>query len=273
MSSLTLDGTALIYRTPYNPALVADLKAQVPATDRQWDANTKAWRVAPQHATLLVSLTEQHLGEHIPVPQVSQLLSKNETRILEVRYIGATKDRGGDERSAFGYMDGAWKVIFPETVLRNWFDAPLKPDEQLTLYQVLSIKQGATPDEVKSAYRRLSRQWHPDVCREPGASEVFMHIKNAYDLLSDAAKRRRYDAGLALQATLGRGENLAGFDNLAAGYRSPLRCGLLMCEGQERLGRFVVAAILAWEDITNAYGQTLSTSWVMGADKPLEVWL
>lgn len=277
MSTLTLDGTSLLYKTPYNPGLVADLKAQIPASDRQWDGTTRAWRVAPEHAGLLVSLTEQYLGERITVPAVNQSLSKTETRILEVRYIGQTKDRGSDERSAFGYMNGAWSVIFPETVLREWFDAPKRPDEETTLYQVLSVKRDACGADIKAAYRRLSRQWHPDVCKEPGAAEVFMKIKAAYDLLSDPRLRARYDAGLALQASFynqtQEKERLDALRCTQPGYRSPLRCGLIMCEGSERLGRFLVATIFAWEDITNAYGQTLSVSWPVGAERPVEVWL
>lgn len=269
MSALTFDGSALIWQTGYNPALVADFKARVPPSDRQWDAARKVWKVAPQHGPTLASLTEQYTSERIVVPAIGQVLSKTETRILEVRYIGATKDRGGNERSAFGYMGGAWAVIFPETVLRAWFDAPSRPDEETTLYQVLALKRNATGADVKAAYRRLSRQWHPDVCREPGAADVFIRIKAAYDLLADPSKRARYDAGLKLAATLGRKSEAV---ETQMGYRSPLRCGLLMCEGQERLGRFVVSLILAWEDITDAGGRVLSVSWPVGADKPVEVW-
>lgn len=270
MSSLTYDGAALIWQTPYNPGLVADLKAQIPPTDRQWDNGRKAWKVAPVHAQTLARLTEQHLGERIAVPVINQSLSKTATRILEVRYIGATKDRGGDERSAFGYMGGAWTVIFPETVLREWFDAPTRPDEELTLYQTLGVKRDVCGADLKAAYRRLSRQWHPDVCREPSAADVFVRIKAAYDLLADPSKRARYDAGLKLAATLGRKSEAI---ETPVGYRSPLRCGMLMCEGQERLGRFVVSLILAWQDIEDASGRVLSVSWPLGADKPMEVWL
>lgn len=271
MSTITLDNGSLLYVTPYNPGLVADLKARIPPSDRQWDGSRKAWRVAPQHAPLLASLTEQYLGERLTVPNIGQIVTQTQTRILEARYIGVTKDRGGDERSAFGYMGGQWAVIFPESVLREWFDAPKRPDEETTLYQVLAVKRDACGSDLKAAYRRLSRQWHPDVCREPGAAEVFMRIKSAYDLLSDPSKRARYDAGLALTATL-QGQRHSEPVDTGYGYRSPLRCGLLLCKGQERLGRFVVSLILAWQDIEDASGRVLSVSWPVGADKPLEVW-
>lgn len=270
MSTLTFDGTALVYRTPYNPLLVAELKTQIPASDRQWDGTSKAWRIAPTHAPLLAALTEQYLGERIVIPTIPQPTNQTETRILEIKYIGQTKDRGGAERSAFGWANGGWTVILPENVLRDWFDAPQRPDEETTLYQVLSIKREAAGSDIKSAYRRLSRQWHPDVCREPGAAEVFMRIKSAYDLLSDPAKRARYDAGLQLAATLGRQADAV---ETVSGYRSPLRCGLLMCAGIAQLARFVVSQILAWEDITDAQGRILSVSWPAGADKFVEMWV
>jgi hypothetical protein len=275
MSTLTLDNGALVWQTGYNPALVADFKTRIPPSDRQWDAARKAWRVAPQHGQTLALLTEQHLGERITVPAIGQTVNQTQTRILEVRYIGATKDRGGDERSAFGYVNGAWSVIFPEAVLREWFDAPARPDEETTLYQVLGVRKDVCGADLKAAYRRLSRQWHPDVCSEPGASEVFMRIKDAYDLLSDPSKRARYDAGLVLAASI-HGQNepvglLNAFMPLFT-YRSPLRCGLLMCDGQERLARFLVSKILAWQDIEDSAGRVLSVSWPVGSDKPVEVW-
>lgn len=269
MSTLTFDGASLVYQTPYNPGLVADFKARIPPSDRQWDGARKVWRVAPQHGPTLAQLTEQYLGERITVPTTAPTVKPSETRVLELRYIGVTKDRGGDERSAFGYMGGQWTVIFPEPVLRAWFDAPRRPDEELTLYQTLGVKRDVCGADLKAAYRRLSRQWHPDVCREPGADQVFMKIKAAYDLLSDPSKRARYDAGLALTATLGRKTEAV---ETLTGYRSPLRCGLLLCDGQERLGRFVVSEILNWQDIEDAYGRVLSVSWPLGADKPVEVW-
>lgn len=269
MSTITIDGAALIYKTPYNPALVADLKLRVPASDRLWDGTQKAWRVSPKHAALLVELAEQHLGEHITAPVMSTNTTP-ETRLVDVRYIGSTKERGSGDRSAFGWCEGSWSIVLPETVLREWFDAPKRPDEETTLYQVLAVKPDADIQTVKQAYRRLSKQWHPDVSREPGSAEVFRRITDAYQLLSDPAKRARYDAGLRFTATLGV-QKVVPSDNYLHTYRSPLRCGLLMVVGTQQL-KFVVDEILAWEDIMDVYGRTLSVSWPLGADTFVEVW-
>lgn len=271
MITLTLDGRDLLYRTPYNPGLVADLKTQISATERQWDGAAKAWRVAAQHGAVLATLTRQYFGEVISVPQPPPVLSMKGQRLLDVRYIGTTKERGGSERTAFGWCNGAWAVVFSESSLRAWFDAPAWPGEESTLYQTLAVKATSTADELKSAYRRLARQWHPDVCREPEATEVFKAIQHAWEVLSNPAQRARYDAGLRLAATVGRAD-MAGMVT-ANGYRSPLRCGLILAEGADVLGRFVVASIQAWEDIVDPLGRVLTTSWPAGADTFREQWV
>ncbi len=60
-------------------------------------------------------------------------------------------------------------------------------------YQVLGVSRGCDQQEIKRAYRRLARRYHPDVCREDGAEDKFKEISNAYTVLSDPEKRRRYD--------------------------------------------------------------------------------
>jgi DnaJ-class molecular chaperone len=65
-----------------------------------------------------------------------------------------------------------------------------------TPYEVLGVKPDASPDEIRSAYRQLAKQLHPDL--NPGKPEAEARFKNvtaAYDLLSDADKRARYDRG------------------------------------------------------------------------------
>jgi len=275
-SSLALQNGVLVYRTPYSPQLVTALKGAVPPAERRWDPSTKAWLVVPKHLDTLKRITAQYLGEqvHCQLPLGHQAPAL-ETRAVEVRYIGATKERGSDERTAYGWSCDEWSVVFPESVLRSWFCAEQRPDERPTLYAVLGVKRTATDSEVKEAFRRLARQWHPDVCREPDAAEQFMALKQAYDFLSDPVKRAKYDAGLALQqhAEQYMAERRADTERFIAGYRPPLRCGLVLCEGTEQLGRFVVSNILAWADIQDAEGRVLSTSWPAGADTFIENWV
>ena len=63
-------------------------------------------------------------------------------------------------------------------------------------YDTLGVKKGASEEEIKKAYRRLARKWHPDAnAGDPQAEERFKGIQEAYSVLSDADKRRQYDAG------------------------------------------------------------------------------
>ncbi|MGZ4125863.1 MAG: DnaJ C-terminal domain-containing protein [Actinomycetota bacterium] len=61
-------------------------------------------------------------------------------------------------------------------------------------YEVLGLGRGASKDEIQAAYRKLARQWHPDVNKDPQAEDRFKEISEAYDVLSDPETRRRYDA-------------------------------------------------------------------------------
>jgi curved DNA-binding protein CbpA len=118
----------------------------------------------------------------------------------------------------------------------------------------------------------MAMQWHPDRCKEQNANEIFLRIQEAYSVLSDPNKRPRYDAGLALEASLGKQAQPVDLNALSQQYRSPLRCGLIMVECLEIVGRFKVSKILAWQDIYNDRGQTLVSSWAMGAAEPTKVW-
>ena len=60
-------------------------------------------------------------------------------------------------------------------------------------YRILGVPRTANEAEIKQAYRRLARKYHPDVSKEPGAEERFKETAEAYEVLKDPAKRSRYD--------------------------------------------------------------------------------
>lgn len=65
--------------------------------------------------------------------------------------------------------------------------------EKRDYYEALGVGRGASPEELKGAYRRLAKQYHPDVNNDAGAEERFKEINEAYAVLSDAQRRAAYD--------------------------------------------------------------------------------
>ena len=267
--SVTAHNGALRVQTPYNAQFVALIKS-LPASARRFDPGAKAWLVDTQYAGRVREWILQCYGEDIGTITTSNNQQKLETRICDVWYLGRTKPAGDEYQASGMNAQKEWIFIFPESALRNWFEGSAQYTNTTTLYSVLGIQRTATDDEIKSAYRRMAKQWHPDVCKEPNAQEMFIRIKEAHELLSNPNKRARYDAGLALEVALEVSLKYSG-DKLPTGYRAPLRCGYILAEGYERLGRFYVQKILKWEDIVTEKG-TLVASWPAGATEPKWAW-
>ena len=86
-------------------------------------------------------------------------------------------------------------------------------------YEVLGVGRGASADDLRRAYRRLARQYHPDVNKDPQAEAYFKEINEAYEILSDDQKRRAYDrfGHAGVQGGLG---DFSGFPDLSDIFES-----------------------------------------------------
>ena len=85
-------------------------------------------------------------------------------------------------------------------------------------YQLLGVSRNADADTLKRAYRKLARQYHPDINKDPGAEEKFKEIGRAYEVLADPGTRARYDqfgeAGLGGAAGMPDMGDMGGFADL-----------------------------------------------------------
>lgn len=261
--SITQFGNDYAVKTPFNRAFVNDLKFHIAAESRVFDQESKAWIVRQDFAEMALALVEKYFNEKLPLPELKPVNQETKYNFV-LDYVGTPKEREGQTgKTALAFSKGQWRIVFDEQVLRAFFEATEKGKEgqaQETLFSLLLVTEKATDQEIKSGYRRLARQWHPDVCKEENAEEMFKKIQNAYSILSDENKRRRYLAGLEFERA----------SNQVPAYRSnwkpdvfipPLRCGFLTVTGNVQVGRLKVSQILSWQDVINEQGLTMVTSW------------
>lgn len=86
-------------------------------------------------------------------------------------------------------------------------------------YEVLGVSKTATDAEIKSAFRKLAKKYHPDVSKEENAAEKFKEVQEAYTVLSDPEKRKKYDqfGHSAFQNNGGGAGGFQGFDGFDFG--------------------------------------------------------
>lgn len=94
-------------------------------------------------------------------------------------------------------------------------------DGSKDLYAVLGVSSSASEDELKKAYRKLARKYHPDVNKSPDAVDKMQEISAAYETLSDAGKRREYDEQRACARHASRSGAGGWAGDGSTGYSSP----------------------------------------------------
>ncbi len=90
--------------------------------------------------------------------------------------------------------------------------------EKRDYYDVLGVSKNASQDEIKSAFRKLAKKYHPDISKEENAAEKFKECEEAYSVLSDEAKRKQYDqfGHAAFDQAQGFGGGQGGFSGFNA---------------------------------------------------------
>lgn len=107
-------------------------------------------------------------------------------------------------------------------------------------YEVLGVERSATPDQIKKAYRKLARKYHPDLSKEADAEEQMQKINVAYDTLSHTEKKTEYDFQLDHPAAFngaGGQASGAGFDH-AHFYRQNAQQHSDFSDFEDLFGRF-----------------------------------
>ena len=89
-------------------------------------------------------------------------------------------------------IDG-YPILFRLTIEQKNHQNPVNAMSELNYYATLKVSQNATSEEIKQAYRRLAKQFHPDSHRETASHAQIIEINAAYEILSDPQRRRSYD--------------------------------------------------------------------------------
>jgi len=283
-------GSSVEFYSSYDPYLINRLKQQIPANARRphyVDNKFKCWIVDKNYLDILSDLVKDELGVDLDISSIQQKTAvTSEQRMIRVEYIGSIKDRGG-ELSALGgvvheikttrkygmdisYIPGGlnWSVVFPELVLKEWFTGKDSPNIS-TYYTLLNIQQNIDQKDIKKAWRKMLLRYHPDHNSDSDAEQMTIKINEAYNILRNPMKRKKYDTGLTLQGSLARNNNQFQNNNY---FQIPVRCGNILCTGHESVGRFMVERIDQWVDIVEG-GKTLITSWDMATNSLRREWV
>jgi len=178
---------------------------------------------------------------------------------LDVKYVSYPKVRNGDggsgkdKESSFCLIGDEWSLELPVSVMKAYFEPgksssasafkftgkPVGPG----LYNFLCVPQDATEQELKKAYRRMARKWHPDVSDAPDATARFQELQRAYDILKDPAKRQRHDV---LVHETAESDAKLGFTYVEASFVPPFRCGRLTVRAKKLGSKLEAVEIRKW---------------------------
>lgn len=294
MATLTDAGNgSLWFTSSYDPALQADLKADVAPHLRAWDPASKRWLIDPSVATTVVNLCTRHLGVTPAVPPLGAAASIKQVRLVRVLYIGSAKWRADNSYTATGYVEdergqGRWGLVFPVGVLRSYFEggladlfADLAVDDEWALIGLDRDKAATYSDrDIKVAGTKAMAMAHPD--RHGGTKDAhnyFIKVQEARDVLLDPFARHISITGAA-EAEKDRQAKLRDYaqaGRISYTYQPPAtgRTGWFLIEGAPLLGdrQFLVSKIVRAEEIMDDLGRVLTARIPKGERTPIPHWL
>jgi molecular chaperone DnaJ len=100
---------------------------------------------------------------------------------------------------------------------RRYFHSNFVLQSKKDPYKVLGVSNSASAGEIKKAYYKLAKEYHPDTNKDPKSKERFIEIQEAYDLLSDEQKRLQYDQFGHQDSNMGGMGGQGGFNPFAQG--------------------------------------------------------
>jgi curved DNA-binding protein CbpA len=126
-------------------------------------------------------------------------------------------------------------------------DGPMKTSSK-DYYDLLGVEPGATTAQIKTAYRTLAKQYHPDMNNNPDAADRFREITEAYDTLTDPDRRRRYDRLHGTRTSTGTSGGTSS-GNASSGNRTRTQNGSSNSNGSQAASRILKVLEDTWLEI------------------------
>lgn len=259
-------------KSTYDAGFVEQLKLSIPARLRAWNPNRKIWSI-DQTALLKLRQLLQQFGYQVTVHNAPFVQNwKPAVENIRVNYLGDVRTRIGGGVYASGLDErGEWLYRFSLPSIQNWLagmaakQAPEStPLTAGTYYEILDVTESASDAELKAAWRRALKRYHPDINQSQDANEVMIVVSESYRVLSDPKLRRRYDAGRRLSKQAGPQQSRAQHSDPDIQLAIPdrWRCGYMrvLCVHDFKLVE--VNEILSFQDIIDNQGRRMTARWI-----------
>lgn len=236
----------LMLETDWNRAFLTQLKRDIPSWKRRWCPVTKKWFLTSDSLQILMNLIHYHNIKH-QITGDKSFLNAIQEKEFTIEYInkntnfmkynGSLHFRRSEIYRAYTFQRELFWL--EREAVEKYFRSTPQTDNAKDYYALLGLRKHANEELIKSQFRKMMLTHHPD---RGGDHEVFIKIKDAFDILKDPQKKRKYDASLAIMAQTQQQEAYQPF-------KLEKTCGRITAKGSFWLGIFVVSEVLDWQDI------------------------